>query len=401
MKYLILLISLIVIYLLAFLVSNNKRNIQHKWLISMLLIQIIFAFIFLNTSVGSTLIGGFADTFAQLLNFANIGTTFVFGNLVQKDSFVFFFDVLMPIVFVSAIIGILEYSGILGLVIRGVGWVLSKVSGMGRLESYNGLATLIFGQSEVFISLKKQLGQLTPPRLYTLCASAMSTVSMSIVGSYMHLLQPRYVVTALVLNLFGGFMISSIINPYKVDPENDLLVLENPRRQNFFEMLGEYILDGFKVAIIVGAMLIGYIALIALVNAIFVKITGFAFQGAFTVDFQTLAGYFFAPFAILMGVTPADSIHVGSLMATKLFSNEFVAMTELPHYKGMSERSIGILSVFLVSFANFSSIGIVTGAINALNAEQGREAARMGLRLLYGATLVSLLSGTIAGLFIS
>ena len=140
------------------------------------------------------------------------------------------------------------------------GWGISKVNGMGKLESYNGVASAIVGQSEVFITVKKQLGQLSPQRLYTLCASAMSTVSMSIVGAYMTMIEPRYVVTAIVINLFGGFIIASIINPYTVTEEEDILVVQE-EKQSFFEMLGEYIMDGFKVAIIVAAMLIGFVAL--------------------------------------------------------------------------------------------------------------------------------------------
>src|SRR5690606_13252114 len=167
------------------------------------------------------------------------------------------------------LIGILQHLKILPFFMKGVGWVLSKVNGMGKLESYNAVASLMVGQSEVFITLKKQLGMLSRQRLYTLCASAMSTVSMSIVGAYMTMIEPKYVVTALVLNLFGGFIIASIINPYEVKPNEDILEIQETEKQSFFEMLGEYILDGFKVAIIVGAMLIGFIALVAAFNHVF------------------------------------------------------------------------------------------------------------------------------------
>lgn len=142
----------------------------------------------------------------------------------------------MPIVFISAIIGILRYVKILPLFMKGVGLALSKINGMGKLESYNGVASAILGQSEVFISIKKELPTLSEQRLTSMSISAMSTVSMSIVGSYMALIQPRYVITALVLNLFGGFIIASIINPYQL--ENDELVIEEDKEQTFFQMLG-------------------------------------------------------------------------------------------------------------------------------------------------------------------
>lgn len=221
----------------------------------------------------------------------------------------------------------------------------------------------------------------------------MSTVSMSIVGSYMVLLKPKYVVTALVLNLFGGFIISSIINPYTVTEEQDILVVQEEKKQSFFEVLGEYILDGFKVAVIVAAMLVGYVAIIALINRIFGSIFG--------ITFQQMLGYLFSPFAFLMGVPFNESIQAASVMATKLVSNEFVAMQFLTGGAiHLSARSIAIVSTFLISFANFASIGIVAGAVKGLHEEQGNVVARFGLKLLYGATLVSILTATVVGLIV-
>ena len=309
---------------------------------------------------------------------------------------------MLPIVFISALIGILQYTRILPLIINLLGFLISKINGMGRLESYNAVAAAILGQSEVFISLKKQLPYIPKQRLYTLTASAMSTVSASIIGAYFALIEPKYVVTAVVLNLFGGFIIASIINPYKVNEEDDkLLIDENEtKKQSFFEMLGEYILDGFKVAVIVGAMLIGYIAIIALLNGMVSGILSFVSGGAIKWNFQTLIGFIFAPFAFLTGIPWQDAVQSGSVMATKLLSNEFVAMQDLGKATGLSEHAKGITSVFLVSFANFSSIGIISGAIKSLNDEKGDVVARFGIKLLFGATLVSFISAAIAGFFI-
>ena len=272
---------------------------------------------------------------------------------------------------------------------RGVGLALSKINGMGKLESYNGIASAILGQSEVFISIKKELPSLSEQRLTSMSISAMSTVSMSIVGSYMALIQPRYVITALVLNLFGGFIIASIINPYQL--ADDELVIEEDKEQTFFQMLGEYILDGFHVAITVAAMLIGFVALIAMINFIFSKLTG--------LTFQEILGYVFAPLAFITGIPWNEAVDAGSLMATKLVTNEFVAMTELA--KGnwdFSPRTTAIISVFLVSFANFSSIGIISGAMKGLNEEKGNLVAKHGLKILLSASMVSFLSAIITGL---
>ena len=203
MKYIIGVIGLVVVLALAWIASNDKKNVKYKPVIIMLFLQFILGFVLLNTELGNYLVGGIAKGFDSLLKCAGDGVNFVFGGLVNNNQFSFFISVLLPIIFISALIGILQYLKILPFIIKYIGLGLSKINGMGKLESYNAVASAILGQSEVFISVKKQLGLLPKERLYTLCASAMSTVSMSIVGSYMVLLEPRYVVTALVLNLFG------------------------------------------------------------------------------------------------------------------------------------------------------------------------------------------------------
>ncbi|MDN4618856.1 NupC/NupG family nucleoside CNT transporter [Paenibacillus sp. PsM32] len=393
MSYIIAILGILLVFALAYLGSNNRKNIRYRPLFVMIVLQAILAFLLLNTVVGTWIIGGFATVFKHLLAYAGEGISFVFGGFVfAEGSTPFFLSVLMPIVFISALIGILQYFKILPFIIKYIGLVLSKVNGMGRLESYNAVASAILGQSEVFISVKKQIGALPKHRLYTLCASAMSTVSMSIVGAYMTMLKPEYVVTALVLNLFGGFIIASIINPYVVTKEEDILEVQEEEKQSFFEMLGEYILDGFKVAIIVAAMLIGFVALIGMINGLFGLIFG--------ITFQQILGYIFSPFAFMMGVPWSEAVTAGSIMATKLVSNEFVAMLDLVKHTELSSRTLGIISVFLVSFANFSSIGIIAGAVKGLHEKQGNVVARFGLKLLYGATLVSVLSATITGLFL-
>lgn len=392
MKFLIAILGLLVVFALSFVASNNKRGIRYRPILIMIVLQLILAFFLLNTVVGTVLIKGFSDIFTNLLTYASEGINFVFGGIANEGQAPFFLNVLLPIIFISALIGILQYIKVLPLIIRFIGLVLSKINGMGKLESYNAVASAILGQSEVFISVKKQIGLLPKHRLYTLCASAMSTVSMSIVGAYMTMIDPKYVVTALVLNLFGGFIIASILNPYKVTPEEDKLeVQEEQEKQSFFEMLGEYIMDGFKVAITVAAMLIGFVALIAMINGIF--------SGIFGISFQQLLGYVFAPFAFVMGVPWKEAVDAGSIMATKMVSNEFVAMLDLGKH-ALSPRATGIVSIFLVSFANFSSIGIIAGAVKGLHEKQGNVVARFGLKLLYGATLVSVLSATIAGVFL-
>lgn len=393
MKYLLFLLAIIIIFLLAYIASNNKKKIKVRPLVTMLVLQLIFAFLLLNTEVGFVIITAVATVFDHLLSYAAEGIEFVFGGMANEGARPFFLNVLLPIVFISVLIGIAQYIRVLPIIIRYLGIVLSKVNGLGKLESYNAVASAVFGQSEVFISVKKQLPYIPQHRLYTLCTSAMSTVSASILGAYMTMIDPKYVITALVLNLFGGFMIANVINPYEVTVEEDIIDIQEGEKQTFFEVLGEYIMDGFKVAIIVGAMLIGFVALISMINHVF--------EAIFGISFQMVLGYIFAPLAFIVGIPAVDMVEAGTIMATKLLSNEFVAMMDLAKIAdSLSSRTVGIISVFLVSFANFSSIGIITGAVKGLNEAKGNQVAKFGLKLLYGATLVSLLTAAITSIML-
>ncbi|SFN63693.1 NupC/NupG family nucleoside CNT transporter [Xenorhabdus japonica] len=387
-------LALIVIGGLAILASNNRKHIRVRYIIQLIIIELFLAWFFLNSNAGLGIVKGFDNLFVHLLSYAAEGTKFIFGGMIEANLAFFFLNVLCPIIFISALIGILQHFNILPIIIRAIGTVLSKVNGMGKLESFNAVSSLVLGQSENFIAYKDALGKMSERRMYTMAATAMSTVSMSIVGAYMTMLDAKYVVAALVLNMFSTFIILSLINPYSIESEEEIQMSNLHEGQSFFEMLGEYILAGFKIALIVAAMLIGFIALIACINAIFHLIFG--------ITFQECLGYVFYPLAWIIGIPSDEALKVGSIMATKLVSNEFVAMQGMQEIAAqLSERSKGILSVFLVSFANVSSIGIIAGAIKGLNEKQGNTVARFGLKLLFGSTLVSFLSAAITGLILS
>ncbi len=384
-------LALLVIFFLAYIFSNDRKKIRPRVLLQLVIIEALLAWFFLHASSGLAVVSSVAAFFENLLTYAAQGSDFVFGGMSKAGLAFIFLGVLCPIIFISALIGILQHLRILPLLIRIVGTLLSKVNGMGKLESFNAVSTLILGQSENFIAYKGVLAEISPRRLYSMAAAAMSTVSLSIVGAYMTMIEPKYVVAALILNMFSTFIILSIINPTPLGDEPEIKLDKLHEDQSFFEMLGEYILAGFKVAVIIMAMLIGFIAIIAAVNALFTAIFG--------ISFQQIMGYIFYPLAWLIGIPGPDILKSASIMATKLVTNEFVAMIDLKKIATeLSPRGLGILSVFLVSFANFASIGIVAGAIKGLNENQGNVVSRYALKLVYGSTLVSLLSATFAGL---
>lgn len=395
-------VGILFVIFLAWIASSNKKLAFKHWknIVLLLALQLLAAFLFLSTTGGQTFILWLANAFDELLGFAREGGLFVFGDLMSttegEPANVFLFNVLLPIIFISAIIGILSFTRILPFIIKGIGFLLTKITGMPYIESYNGAASMMLGQSEVFVSLKNHLPKMTTQRLYTLSAQAMSSISLSIVGAFFTMLDPQYVIIAIVLNLFGVYVIVHIINPYEEEiDDGDVEISTNPEKgKSFFQVLGDYIIDGGKIVLIVGAMLIGFIALIGLLNNIFLLIPGSS------LSFQDILGYIFMPIAFLIGIPWDEAQTAGSLMATKLITNEFVAILEfMPLAETLSQKTQAMLSVFLISFANFASIGIIAGSVKGLHGESGDKVAKFGLKLVYGATLVSLLSSVIIGFF--
>lgn len=409
-------VGILFTFFLAWIASSNRKIAFKKWknILVLIVLQLFFAFLFLNTTGGQTFIGWLASAFDQLLGFAREGGQFVFGDLMSLTTEsaspgdpvvyngdgqpfdVFLFNVLVPIIFISAIIGILSYTRILPWIIRIIGVVLNKITGMPYVESYNGAASMMLGQSEVFISLKNILPKMTTQRLYTLAAQAMSSISLSIVGAFFTMLDPQFVIIAIVLNLFGIYVIVHIINPYEDEVvDSNTEISTNPEEgKSFFQVLGDYIIDGGKVVLVVASMLIGFIALIALLNNLFLLIPGSS------LTFQDILGYIFMPIAFLIGVPWSEAQVAGSLMATKLITNEFVAILDFTTVASdLSMKTQAMVSVFLISFANFGSIGIIAGSVKGLHNESGDSVAKFGLKLVYGATLVSILTATIVGFF--
>lgn len=223
----------------------------------------------------------------------------------------------------------------------------------------------------------------------------MSSVSASIVGSYILMLPPKYILVALPLNMFSGLMIASIIAPVNVPKEEDKVDIKDVSNdKSIFEAMGNGALEGGKIALIVATMLIAFIASLELVNWIIQAVFG-------GITLEEILGYVFYPIGILMGITPGEVLQAGSIMGTKIVTNEFVAMLQLePLLNQLSEKTIGIVTVFLTSFANFSSIGIIAGTVKGIDSAKAVIVSKFGMKLLAGSILVSILSASIVGLFL-
>ncbi|WP_101843341.1 NupC/NupG family nucleoside CNT transporter [Halobacillus sp. Marseille-P3879] len=381
---------------IAFLMSNDRKNINYFGIGVMLLAQVVTTFIMFKTEIGRIIIEGISWGFEKLIEFGSEGVSFVLGGFVLEDgATVFFFNVLLLIIFFATILSVLTYLKILPFIIKYLGQALSYITRLPKVESFNAVNSIFFGQSEAIIAIKSQFKQLSDNRLYIVSASAMGSVSASIVGAYIGILPADYVLVALPLNMFSALIVASLIAPVRVPKEEDHVdVHDVSNSKSFFEAMGNGALDGGKIALIVAAMLIAFIASLELVNAMFAGLFG-------GLTLQEALGYVISPIGILMGIPTAEVIDAGSIMGTKIVTNEFVAMLE---FQGMvdavSEKTVGIVTVFLTSFANFSSIGIIAGTVQGIDADKGARVSGFGMKLLIGATLGSMLSATMAGLFL-
>jgi nucleoside transport protein len=371
--------------------SNDKKNINYRAVGIMMAVQLFLAWFMLNTSIGKKVLQKIVDVFNKVLSFGNEGIAFVFGDLSTKGYF--FINVLMMIIFVSALLSILTYTKILPLAIKYIGGAVAKVTGLPKIESFVAVNSMVFGDTTAILSVKSQLHKLSPNRLFIVVTSSLVAVSCSILGAYMQMIPAEYVLVALPINVFSGLILSSIVCPVTRDEDEDIDIKEMIPEKSLFEAIGNGALIGGKTALIVGAMLITYIALLAMVNFILNKLVG--------MTFQEIIGFVFAPIAFMMGIPTSEVVRAGSVMGTKVAANEFVAMLDfMKMIPDMNPKTVGIVSAFLISFANFSSIGIILGTVQAINNEKASQLAKVGLKVLLVATMGSVLTGTIVGLFL-
>ncbi|MFD3450346.1 NupC/NupG family nucleoside CNT transporter [Microbacteriaceae bacterium 4G12] len=392
MSILIAIIGIIVLFAVSWIMSNDKKGINLRAIGIMFVLQLAIAWFMLNTSIGRSVLHAITNGFNKVLSFGGEGISFVFGGLAKQQ--LFFINVLMQIVFVTALLGILTYSRILPLAIKYIGGFVSKVTGLPKVESFVAVNSMVFGDTSAILSVKSFIPKLSGNRLFVVVTSSLVAVSASILGAYMSMIPAEFVLVALPINVFSGLILSSIVCPVrKEENDEEIEFKEMIPEKSLFEAIGNWTLLGGKTALIVGAMLITYISLIAMVNWVFTSIFGISFTG--------VLGYVFAPIAYMMGIPSSEIVQVGSVMGTKVAANEFVAMLDfmkmIPH---MSHKTVGIVSAFLVSFANFSSIGIILGTVQAISQDKASELAKVGLRVLLVATMGSILTGTIVGLFL-
>ena len=393
-ELLIAILSVMVLLGAAFLMSNDRKNINYRAVGILFVAQLVTAYAMLNTTIGGQVVRAVTNFFSKLMEFGNEGIAFVFGGFeYQNDMPVFFISVLLLIVFTSTLLSVLTYIRVLPLMIKYLGGAVSKLTGLPVIESFSTVASSIFGDTGALIAVKTHIPKMNRNRLFIATTASMTSVSASIVGAYMTMIPAEFVLVALPLNVMSGLLLASMVAPAQLVEGEQINIKDMIHDKSLFEAIGNGAIDGMKVAGIVGAMLIAYISLIAMVNFILTSTIG--------TDLTTIMGLVLSPVAWLMGVPANEMVQAGGVMGTKIISNEFVAMLGFKEMiPALTPKTVGVVSAFLVSFANFSSIGIILGTVKAIDEKQAGVVATFGLKMLLVATMASVLTATVVGLFI-
>jgi CNT family concentrative nucleoside transporter len=413
----------VVILGIAYLLSTNRRAIDLKTVVWGLSLQILFALVVLKTPWGQRAFRVLGDLITRLLGFANEGSKFVFGPLGDRQAWprimhaalgdegaqyatIFAFQVLPTIVFIAALFAILYYFGVMQLVVRGFAWAMRKVMTASGAETLNVAASIFMGQTEAPLTIRPYLPKMTQSELMTVMTSGMAHISGGIMAAYILFgIEARHLLTAVIMTAPGTLMMAKMFVPETEEPETmGTVKLEVERTDvNVIDAAGRGTGEGLHLALNVAAMLISFLALVALLNALLGVAGSLAstYLGATslaTLSLQQILGWLFSPVAWAMGVPWKDARTIGDLLGTRMVLNEFVAYAKLGPLKASLDASSFTIATFaLCGFANFSSIGIQIGGIGSLAPNRRHDLARLGLRAMLAGTLANFMTATIAG----
>ncbi|MFA6945510.1 MAG: nucleoside transporter C-terminal domain-containing protein [Pedobacter sp.] len=416
------LIGVVLIFAIAFLLSNNRKAINYRLVFSGLAIQISLAVFILKIPIGKSIFAWLGDAVTKILNFSQSGAAFVFGPLVNSDNmskvfgngneFIFFFNIIPTIIFVAVLVSVAYYLGIMQRVVKFIAYIVYKLMGVSGSEALSNVASAFVGQVEAQIMIKPYLKGMTMSELLASMTGSMACIAGGVMAVYIALGVPaEYLIAASLMAAPAALVISKIVWPEtEISETKGRVSLEIKKTNaNLVDAISHGASDGLKVGLNVVAMLIGFIAIIALVDFVLGRV-GFGLHSLglslsfIGINLQTLSlnqilGSLFSVFAFAMGVPGKDIQVAGSLMGTKMVINEFVAYLDLAKIKEtLDPKTILITSFALCGFANFSSIAIQVGGIGELSPERRTDLAKLGMRALICGTLASYLSATIAGI---
>ena len=397
------LFGILVVFGIAFLLSNGKKSINYRTIIVGLIIQVTFAFIVLKWEAGRTGLEAFSGLVQNVIDYAGDGVAFLFGPAadVDKFGFVFAFQVLTIIIFFSSLISVLYYLGIMQVVIKLIGGALSKLLGTSKAESVSAAANIFVGQTEAPLVIRPFLANMTKSELFAVMTGGLASVAGSVLAGYALLGVPlEYLIAASFMAAPAGLVMAKILIPET--EKSDVVEFEMEKDQesvNVIDAAARGAGDGLNLALNVGAMLLAFIALIALINGMLGGIG--AWFGFESLTLEGILGVLFSPLAFAIGVPWAEAVTAGSFIGQKLVLNEFVAYASFaPEIASLSPKTVIVVSFALCGFANLSSLAILIGGLGSLAPSRRPDIARLGIRAVAAGMLASLLSAAIAGMFI-
>ena len=417
MRVILSLAGMVLILLLAVLLSSNRRAIRLRVVAPAFALQAGLAALVLYFPPGNAALQGAARGVESLLGFARAGVQFLFGPLAAPEigGHSFAISALPTIVFFAALISILYYIGVMQLVIRWIGGALEKITGISKVEALCAASNIFVGQSEAPLVIRPYLAGLAPSQLFCVMTVGMAGVAGTILAAYAAMgIRIDYLVAAAFMSAPGGVLMAKIVMPDEPPapagigegalpdphPLPDAVEPEEERPANIIMAASQGAQTGVRLAVAVGAMVLAFVALVALANGMFGWIGGWFGHG--DLSFQQVLGYVFAPVFLLLGAPDwSQAMQAGGLFGSKLVLNEFVAFIDLGNAQGLSPHTVAIVTFALCGFANFSSIAIQMAVTGGLAPNQRPVIARLGMRALVAGALSNLMSAALAGLFLS
>ena len=401
-------LGIVVLLVIAVLFSNNRKAINLRTVLGALAIQIGFAALILYVPFGRDALQATANGVSNVIAYGNEGINFVFGGLADPSNvgFIFAVKVLPIIVFFSGLISVLYYLGIMQVVIKVIGGALQAALGTSKAESMSAAANIFVGQTEAPLVVRPYIKNMTQSELFAIMAGGTASIAGSVMAGYAEMGVPlTYLIAASFMAAPAGLLFAKILFPQTEQfndkqPETD----DSEKPTNVLEAMAGGASAGMQLALNVGAMLIAFVGLIALVNGILGGVGGWF--GYADLTLQSIFGWIFKPLAYLIGVSWDESAIAGQMIGMKLSVNEFVGYLEFAKYLQpdtavvLSEKTKAIITFALCGFANFSSIAILIGGIGGMAPNRRGDVARLGLKAVVAGTLANLMSATIAGLFI-
>lgn len=390
MKLILNLIGIIVVFAICWLVSWDRKNIKWKTVAKALVVEIIIAIIIVKIPIGQKIITVLSNGLTAVINCGNEGLSFVFGDLFQGELSIFIIQSLGNIIFVSSLVGVLYYIGVIGFVVKWIGKGVGKVMGTTEVESFVAVANMFLGHTDSPILVSKYLKDLTDSEIFVILVSGMGSMSASILGGYHALGIPmEYLLIASAMVPIGSIMISKIVLPQTEEAKSitDVKMDNKGNNSNVIDALAEGASTGMQMVISIGASIVGFVGIVAVINL---------FLGFFNITLSDIFSYVFAPFGFLLGLDGSNILMEGSLLGNKLILNEFVAFQDLgANLSNLDARTGMICAISLCGFANLSSMGMCIGGIGVLCPEKRGTISRLIFKSMISGVFVSIMSALI------